>query len=225
MKAVVLAYHDIGCVGIRALLAQGFDIQAVFTHQDDPNENTWFESVAELAAANDLPVYAPEDINHPLWVERIRAMGADILFSFYYRNMVGKKILAIPPAGCLNLHGSHLPRYRGRCPVNWVLIHGEKETGVTLHYMTPRPDDGDIVGQKRVPIDDNDTALSLHKKLAAAAGDLLDGLLPKIRENRTERIPQEQTSASYFGGRRPAGVLRGEGGTHHRRHRARRRDG
>lgn len=204
MKAVVLAYHDIGCVGIRALLAQGFDIQAVFTHRDDPNENTWFESVAELAAANDLPVYAPEDINHPLWVERIREMGADILFSFYYRNMVGKKILAIPPAGCLNLHGSHLPRYRGRCPVNWVLIHGEKETGVTLHYMTPRPDDGDIVGQKQVPIDDNDTALSLHKKLAAAAGDLLDDLLPKIRENRAERIPQEQTSASYFGGRRPA---------------------
>ena len=204
MKSVVLAYHDIGCVGIRALLAQGFDIQAVFTHRDDPNENTWFESVAELAAANDLPVYAPEDINHPLWVERIREMGADILFSFYYRNMVGKKILAIPPAGCLNLHGSHLPRYRGRCPVNWVLIHGEKETGVTLHYMTPRPDDGDIVGQKRVPIDDNDTALSLHKKLAAAAGDLLDGLLPQIRENRAERIPQEQTSASYFGGRRPA---------------------
>lgn len=204
MKAVVLAYHDIGCVGIRALLARGFDIQAVFTHRDDPNENTWFESVAELAAANDLPVYAPEDINHPLWVERIREMGADILFSFYYRNMVGKKILAIPPAGCLNLHGSHLPRYRGRCPVNWVLIHGEKETGVTLHYMTPRPDDGDIVGQKRVPIDDNDTALSLHKKLAAAAGDLLDDLLPKIRENRAERIPQEQTSASYFGGRRPA---------------------
>ena len=204
MKSVVLAYHDIGCVGIRALLAQGFDIQAVFTHRDDPNENTWFESVAELAAANDLPVYAPEDINHPLWVERIREMGADILFSFYYRNMVGKKILAIPPAGCLNLHGSHLPRYRGRCPVNWVLIHGEKETGVTLHYMTPRPDDGDIVGQKRVPIDDNDTALSLHKKLAAAAGDLLDGLLPRIRENRAERIPQEQTSASYFGGRRPA---------------------
>ena len=203
MKAVVLAYHNIGCVGIRALLAQGFDIRAVFTHKDDPNENIWFESVAELSAANDIPVYAPEDINHPLWVERIKEMGADILFSFYYRNMVGKKILGIPPAGCLNLHGSYLPHYRGRCPVNWVLIHGEKETGVTLHYMTPRPDDGDIVGQKRVPIDDNDTALSLHEKLATAAGDLLDDLLPEIRKNRSERIPQDPTAASYFGGRRP----------------------
>ncbi|MBL7204958.1 MAG: bifunctional UDP-4-keto-pentose/UDP-xylose synthase [Desulfobacteraceae bacterium] len=202
MKAVVLAYHNIGCAGIKALLTRGFDILAVFTHEDGPNENTWFESVAELAAANDIPVYNPADINHPLWVERIRKMEPDIIFSFYYRNMVGKEILDLPPAGCLNLHGSLLPRYRGRCPVNWVLIHGEKETGVTLHYMTPRPDDGDIVEQKRVTIDDNDTALSLHKKLTTAAGDLLDDLLPKIRENRAQRIPQEQSSASYFGGRR-----------------------
>lgn len=203
MKAVVLAYHNIGCVGIKALLAHGFDIQAVFTHEDDTHENIWFESVAELAAAKDIPVYAPADINHPLWVERIRKMEPEIIFSFYYRNMVGKEILDLPSAGCLNLHGSLLPRYRGRCPVNWVLIHGEKETGVTLHYMTPRPDDGDIAGQKRVHIDDNDTALSLHKKLAIAAGNLLDDLLPKIRENRAERIPQEQSSANYFGGRKP----------------------
>jgi UDP-4-amino-4-deoxy-L-arabinose formyltransferase/UDP-glucuronic acid dehydrogenase (UDP-4-keto-hexauronic acid decarboxylating) len=203
MKAVVLAYHNIGCIGIRALLAHGFDIQAVFTHRDDPGENIWFEAVAELAAANDIPVYAPEDINHPLWVQRIREIGADILFSFYYRNLVGQEILEIPPAGCLNLHGSLLPRYRGRCPVNWVLVNGEKETGVTLHYMTPRPDDGDIVGQRQVAIDDDDTALSLHAKLGAAAGQLLDRCLPQIKENRVERVAQERSAASYFGGRRP----------------------
>jgi UDP-4-amino-4-deoxy-L-arabinose formyltransferase/UDP-glucuronic acid dehydrogenase (UDP-4-keto-hexauronic acid decarboxylating) len=203
MKAVVLAYHNIGCVGIRALLAHGFDIQAVFTHEDDPNEQIWFESVSELAAANDIPVYAPENINHPLWVKRIREMTPDILFSFYYRNMVGKEVLAIPAQGCLNLHGSLLPRYRGRCPVNWVLIHGEKETGVTLHHMTPRPDDGDIVGQRRVLIDDDDTALSLHRKLAAAAGDLLDVVLQQIRAHRAERVAQDPAGASYFGGRRP----------------------
>ncbi len=204
MKAVVFAYHNIGCVGIRALLDRGVEIQAVFTHEDDPNENTWFESVAELAAARDIPVYAPEDINHPLWVERIREMSPDVIFSFYYRNMVGKKILEIPPAGCLNLHGSLLPRYRGRCPVNWVLIHGETETGVTLHYMTPRPDAGDIVGQKPVPIDPEDTALSLHQKMAEASGELLNDLLPKLLENRAERIPQDPLAASYFGGRKPA---------------------
>ena len=158
---------------------------------------------AELAAANNIPVYAPEEINHPLWVEKIRQLGPDILFSFYYRHLVGKEILALPPSGCLNLHGSMLPRYRGRCPVNWVLIHGEKETGVTLHDMTPRPDDGDIVGQRSVPIDDRDTALSLHGKLAAATGALLDDLLPKIKANKVARIPQDPSRASYFGGRGP----------------------
>ena len=203
MKAIVLAYHNIGCVGIRALLSHGFDIEAIFTQEDDPHENIWFESVAELAAANDIPVYAPEDINHPIWVKRIREMGADILFSFYYRNMVGREILELPPAGCLNLHGSLLPRYRGRCPVNWVLVHGEKETGVTLHHMTPRPDDGDMVGQQRVAIDDEDTALSLHAKLAVAAGELLDRLLPQIRKNRAERRAQDPSAASYFSGRGP----------------------
>ncbi len=203
MKAVVLAYHNIGCVGIRALLSHGFDIRAVFTHEDDPHENVWFESVAELTAANDIPVYAPKDINHPIWVKRIREMGAEILFSFYYRNLVGNEILKLPPSGCFNLHGSLLPRYRGRCPVNWVLVNGEKETGVTLHCMTPRPDDGDIVGQQRVAIEDNDTALSLHAKLAAAAGELLNDVLPRLRLNKAERIAQDSSAATYFGGRRP----------------------
>ena len=207
MKAVVLAYHNIGCVGIQALLDHGYEIQAVFTHPDDPQETIWFRSVAELAAANNLTVYAPENINHPLWVERIRDMAPDVLFSFYYRDMIGKKILQIPKRGCFNLHGSLLPRYRGRCPVNWVLVRGETETGVTLHYMTPRPDDGDIVGQRRIAIDDDDTALSLHGKLAAASRSLLDDVLPRIRENRIERTPQDPALASYFGGRKPADGL------------------
>ncbi len=203
MKAVVLAYHNIGCIGIRSLLSHGIDIQAVFTHADDPGEAIWFDSVAELAAAHHIPVYAPEDINHSLWVQRIRETGADILFSFYYRHLVGKEILDIPPAGCLNLHGSLLPRYRGRCPVNWVLINDEKETGVTLHYMTPRPDDGDIIGQRRVGIGEDDTALSLYAKMGVAAGELLDRCLPQIKEERVERVPQDPSKASYFRGRRP----------------------
>ena len=99
MKAIVLAYHNIGCAGIRALLRNGFEIAAVFTHNDDPKEKIWFESVARLTAAHDIPVYAPEDINHPIWVQRMKEMNPDVLFSFYYRNMVGAPILAIPPGG------------------------------------------------------------------------------------------------------------------------------
>ncbi|MBP8303093.1 MAG: bifunctional UDP-4-amino-4-deoxy-L-arabinose formyltransferase/UDP-glucuronic acid oxidase ArnA [Phycisphaerae bacterium] len=204
MRAVVLAYHDIGCVGIEALLRNGIEIAAVFTHVDDPQENLWFHSVAELAASRGLPVFAPEDINHPLWVRRIKEMSPDVLFSFYYRSMVKPAILDIPPAGCFNLHGSLLPKYRGRCPVNWVLVNGETETGVTLHHMTAAPDAGDIVSQKRVAISEVDTARSLHEKLARASGEMLDEILPRIQKGPAPRTPQDAAEATYFGGRRPA---------------------
>jgi UDP-4-amino-4-deoxy-L-arabinose formyltransferase/UDP-glucuronic acid dehydrogenase (UDP-4-keto-hexauronic acid decarboxylating) len=204
MKAVVLAYHKIGCAGIDALLRHGYEILAVFTHKDDPAENIWFDSVAELAASRSIPVFAPEDINHPLWVRRIKDMAPDILFSFYYRKLVKPAILEIPPAGCLNLHGSFLPKYRGRCPVNWVLLNGETQTGVTLHHMTAEPDAGDIVAQKPVAISDDDTARTLLEKLGAATSGMLDEVLPQIRRGAAARTPQDHSQATYFGGRRPA---------------------
>ena len=204
MKAIVLAYHSIGCVGIEALIRQGYEIQAVFTHPDNPDENIWFRSVAELAAAHDIPVYAPDNINHPLWVERIKEMAPDIIFSFYYRKMVSKKILAIPAQGALNLHGSLLPRYRGRSPINWVLVNGESEAGVSLHYMTPRPDDGDIVAQAAIPIGEEDTALTLFEKAVEASRELLDETLPLLASGTAGRTPQDHSLATYFGGRCPA---------------------
>ena len=204
MRAVVLAYSNIGCVGMRALLRHGFEIVAVFTHRDNPQETIWFDSVAELAATHHLPVFAPEDINHPMWVEKIRESRPDILFSFYYRQLIRTEILDIPKAGCLNLHGSLLPKYRGKAPINWVLVNGERETGVTLHYMTPRPDDGDIVAQERIAISDDDTALTLHRKVAQTAEKLLDEMLPHIKKGTAPRILQDHGKATYFGGRRPS---------------------
>lgn len=203
MKAIVLAYHDIGCVGIKALERNGFEIVAVFTHKDDFQENIWFDSVAEVAASRNIPVFAPENINHPIWVNKIKALSPDIIFSFYYRNIIGQSIIDIPPAGCLNLHGSLLPKYRGRCPVNWAIIKGEKETGVTLHYMTPRPDDGDIVCQKKIDITTDDTAMSLHEKAVNAASVMLDKILPQIKAGDAPRVPQDSSRATYYGGRRP----------------------
>ena len=100
MKVVVLAYHNIGCEGINALLRNGFEIAAVFTHKDDPNENVWFSSVAELASSKNIPVFAPENINHPLWVKKIEDYKPEIIFSFYYRNIIKQPILDIPPRGC-----------------------------------------------------------------------------------------------------------------------------
>jgi UDP-4-amino-4-deoxy-L-arabinose formyltransferase/UDP-glucuronic acid dehydrogenase (UDP-4-keto-hexauronic acid decarboxylating) len=203
MKTVVLAYHNIGCVGIEALLRNGFQVAAVFTHKEDPQENIWFKSVAELAASRGIHVFAPENINHQLWVKKIKELEPDIIFSFYYRNIIRQSILDIPPAGCLNLHGSLLPKYRGRCPINWVLVNGEKQTGVTLHYMSPKPDDGDIVHQKKISITNNDTARSLHEKAAQAASIMLDEILPKIKDGTAPREPQDHSLATYYGGRRP----------------------
>jgi UDP-4-amino-4-deoxy-L-arabinose formyltransferase/UDP-glucuronic acid dehydrogenase (UDP-4-keto-hexauronic acid decarboxylating) len=204
MRAVVLAYGNVGCVGIKALQKCGFEIAAVFTHQDHPQETIWFDSVAELGSEHRIPVFAPTDINHPLWVEKIREFNPGILFSFYYRNLIRRPILDIPKAGCLNLHGSLLPKYRGRAPINWVLVNGEKETGVTLHYMTTRPDDGDIVAQERIAISDDDTALTLHRKVALTAEGLLGEVLPYIQNGTAPRTPQDHAQATYFGGRRPA---------------------
>lgn len=204
MRTIVLGYHNIGCVGIKALLENGFDIAAVFTHKDDPQENIWFDSVAELAASRNIPVYAPENINHPLWVHKIREMKPDVIFSFYYRDMVSPAILDIPAAGCLNLHGSLLPKYRGRCPINWALINGEKETGVTLHYMTAKADEGDIVCQNAIAVAENDTARSLNDKVVEAASKMLKDILPKIKDKTAPRKPQDASKATYYGGRRPA---------------------
>jgi UDP-4-amino-4-deoxy-L-arabinose formyltransferase/UDP-glucuronic acid dehydrogenase (UDP-4-keto-hexauronic acid decarboxylating) len=203
MKTIVFAYHNFGCVGIEALLRNRFEIAAVFTHRDDPHENNWFDSVAGLSASHNIPVFAPEDVNHPLWVQRIKDLKPDIMFSFYYRKLIGPAILDLPRHGSLNLHGSLLPKYRGRCPVNWVIIKGEKETGVTLHYMTPRPDDGDIVIQRKVSISPDDTAMTLHNRLKAAARKMLDEILPLIKDQKAPRRPQDNSLATYFGGRGP----------------------
>ena len=203
MKAVVLAYHNIGCAGLEALLRNGFNVDAVFTHKDDPHETKWFDSVAELAAFHGIQVFAPENINHPIWIHRIKEFAPDVIFSFYYRHMISSSLLEIPAKGCLNLHGSLLPKYRGRCPINWVLVNGEQETGVTLHYMTPKPDDGDIVGQKKIAITNDDTAKSLHDKAVLASASLLDEVLPKLLAGTALRIPQDHSQSSYYGGRHP----------------------
>ncbi len=204
MKTIVFAYSNIGCAGIKSLVQHGFDIQAIITHPDNPDENLWFDSVAELAVSLGIPVYAPEDVNHPLWVETIREMNPDVIFSLYYRGLLSKDILDIPKHGCLNLHGSLLPAYRGRCPLNWVLVKGEQETGVTLHHMVEQPDAGDIVGQKSFPIEENDTAHDLHGKAVKAASELLDEFLPQIKEQKAPRIAQDHAQATTFPGRKPA---------------------
>jgi methionyl-tRNA formyltransferase len=118
--------------------------------------------------------------------------------------MLKQPVLDLPRLGALNLHGSLLPRYRGRCPVNWVLVHGETETGITLHYMVAKADQGDIVAQTAIPITPEDTAFTLFAKMTAAAGPLFRETYPRLRSGQADRLVQDHAQASYFGGRRPA---------------------
>ena len=203
-KAVVFAYHDIGCAGIEALLATGYQIAAVFTHADDPKENTFYGSVAQLCARHGIPVHAPEDANHPLWVERVAKLNPDFIFSFYYRNLLGEALLATARQGAFNLHGSLLPKYRGRAPANWVLVNGETETGVTLHRMVTRADAGAILAQQKVMIERSDTGLTLHAKLREAATQLLRDALPQLAKGTLSETAQDESQATCFGRRTPA---------------------
>ena len=203
MKAVVFAYHNVGIVGLEALGREKFDIRAIFSHRDDPNENVWFGSVAEWGKKNQIPVFLPKNVNTSEWIERIREISPEVIFSFYYRNLLSSDILMIPSAGAFNLHGSLLPAYRGRSPVNWVLVNGEHRTGVTLHHMLKAADAGDIVGQKEVRIEFEDTAYTLYEKLCAKAKELLEEALPLIKKGIAPRVPQNLSQGSYYGGRRP----------------------
>lgn len=204
MRAVVFGYHEIGYVCFEELINSGVEVLCLFTHEDDPEEEIWFRKPEALAVVHNIPVYKPDSLKDEKWVSLIREMVPDIIFSFYYRNMIPKAILDIPDIGAFNLHGSLLPRYRGRNPVNWVLIKGEKKTGLTLHYMVEKPDAGDIVARKEVTIEFDDTAYTLFMKIAKEARVLIREILPELENGTFTRIPQEVLGiSSYFGGRKP----------------------
>ena len=203
MRVLVFAYHKIGYECLKVLIQWNEEIVGIVTHEDDPAEEIWFQSVAKLARKNGLSVFTPDNPNTAEFINLLRRLNPELILSFYYRKLLSKEILSVPRLGGLNVHGSLLPRYRGRAPVNWVLVNGETETGVTLHYMVEKADAGDIVTQKKVPIDIDDTALSLYGKLTNAAVEILKETYPLLKEGKTPRIPQDPRLASKFGGRRP----------------------
>jgi len=199
---VLFAYHEMGYACMEALLEMGAPVAALYTHRDDPHEEVWWRSCAELANRERIPVFAPERID-AAWIGQIAAMRPAIIYSFYYRNLLADAVLRLAPRGAYNIHGSLLPAYRGRSPVNWMLVMGEREAGVTLHHMVARPDAGDIVGQRAAAIDDSDTALTLYRKLVPLGVALLREMHPLIAAWRAPRRAQDLSRGSYFGRRRP----------------------
>lgn len=202
-RAVVFAYSEVGVRCVRELLAQGVEIALLFTHADDPAESQWFGSVQKLAQDRGLRVETPDDPNTPEWVAAGIEANVDFLFSFYYRFMLSLPWLAVPARGALNMHGSLLPKFRGRAPVHWAIIQGETETGASLHYMLEKPDAGALVDQLAVPILENDTALEVSVKVAEAAQQVLRRSLPKLIAGTADARPLDLAQGSYFGRRRP----------------------
>jgi methionyl-tRNA formyltransferase len=184
-------------------LAQGVEIALLFTHADDPGEQQWFGSVRDLAKDQGLRVETPDDPNTPEWLAVGAALHPDFVFSFYYRHMLDKAWLAIPRLGALNMHGSLLPKYRGRAPVHWAILKGESVTGASLHYMVEKPDAGALVDQESVAILENDTALDVSLKVAGAAADVLRRSLPLLVAGSAPARPLDLELGSYFGRRRP----------------------
>ena len=203
MRAVVFAYHNVGVRCLKVLLARGVEIPLVVTHQDNPNETIWFESVAALCREHAIPFVTPDDPATPELSAQVQAARPDFIFSFYYRHMLPANLLALAPQGAFNMHGSLLPKYRGRVPINWAVLHGETETGATLHEMTVKPDAGAIVAQTAVPILPDDTAHEVFGKVVVAAEQTLWNALPAMLAGRTPKLPNDLSQGSYFGGRKP----------------------
>jgi methionyl-tRNA formyltransferase len=202
-RAVVFAYSEVGVRCVRELLAQGIAISILFTHADDPHESQWFGSVKQLAETHGLRVETPDDPNAIEWIAEGRRARPDFVFSFYYRHLLNAAWLALPRRGALNMHGSLLPKYRGRAPVHWAIIHGETVTGASLHYMVEKPDAGALVDQQSVAILENDTALAVSMKVAEAAQRVLERSVPKLIAGTAAARAMDLTQGSYFGRRRP----------------------
>jgi UDP-4-amino-4-deoxy-L-arabinose formyltransferase/UDP-glucuronic acid dehydrogenase (UDP-4-keto-hexauronic acid decarboxylating) len=201
-RCVLFAYHEIGYACMAELIALGAPIAALFTHQDGPGEEVWWHSCAEVARARGIPIFTPEKLDAG-WIERIATLKPAVIYSFYYRNLLSDEVLRLAARGAYNLHGSMLPKYRGRAPVNWMIANGEREAGATLHHMVARADAGDIVAQRPVAITDDDTALTLYRKIVPVAAAIVGACHPLIVAGTAPRRAQNLADGGYYGRRRP----------------------
>jgi methionyl-tRNA formyltransferase len=200
-RAVVFAYHDVGDRCLRALVSEGWDVPLLVTHEADPTENAWFADVGATAAEYSIPILRPANATQAGLERTLTQIRPDFIFSFYYRSLIGNSILGCARRAALNMHGSLLPKYRGRAAVNWAILHGERETGATLHHMVAKADAGDIVDQQAVPILSDDTARDVMDKVTTAAEMVLVRSLPLLAAGTSARRPQR--SSEYFGRRTP----------------------
>ena len=202
-RVLFFGYSEVGYECLSLLLERGANVIALITHEDNPHEKIWFKTPAVAAREKGIPVFTPEKVNTPEWIARIATLQPDLILSVYYRNMISSKILELPRLGAFNLHGSLLPKYRGRAPINWAVLHGESHIGMTLHRMVKSADAGAIVDQEGVDLDPRDTAEQAFRKVLPCGRRVLARQIDALLAGRAPETPQDDTQATYFGGRKP----------------------
>ena len=202
-RILFFGYSEVGYQCLSLLLERGDNVIALITHADNPNEKIWFKTPAVAAQEKGIPIFTPEKVNTPEWIDRIAAMKPDLILSVYYRNMISSKILPLAPLGAFNMHGSLLPKYRGRAPINWAVLHGEPRIGMTLHRMVKSADAGAIVDQEGVSIGPRDTAEQAFRKVLPCAQAVLARQIDALLAGTAKETPQDESQVTYFGGRKP----------------------
>ncbi|MEO6004003.1 MAG: formyltransferase [Opitutus sp.] len=202
-RILFFGYSEVGYEGLSLLLERGDNVVALITHEDNPNEKIWFKTPAQAAREKEIPVFTPESVNTPEWREKIAELRPDLILSVYYRHMIGTKILALPRLGAWNLHGSLLPKFRGRAPINWAVLQGESRIGMTLHRMVKSADAGAVVDQEGVEISPRDTAEEAFRKVLPCARRVLARQMDALLTGTAHETPQDESQVTYFGGRKP----------------------
>ena len=200
MRTVFMGTPDFACPSLSALIESRHDIVGVITQPDRRRGRGMkisFSPVKELALGNDLNIYQPADINAPEFIGLLEKISPDLIVIVAFGQILSKEILELPKYGCINLHASLLPKYRGAAPIPWTILAGEEETGVTTFYLSEEVDSGDIILQREEKIREDDTAATLSKRLAEIGAELLIESIDKIERKEAPRFPQDRERATY----------------------------
>lgn len=200
MKIVFMGTPDIAATCLKQLLADGFDVVGVYTQPDRPKGRGMklvYPPVKEVALQHEIPVFQPENFREEATVEQLRAMAPDVIAVVAYGRILPQKVLDIPPKGCINIHASILPAYRGSAPYQWAVLDGLTETGVTAMYLCREMDAGDIIDVSKTPIAPDETAGELLNRLAVLGAELLSKTMERLSVGEVSRTAQDGSLATY----------------------------
>lgn len=200
MRVVFMGTPDIAATCLKKILADGFEVVGVYTQPDRPKGRGMkmvCSPVKEVALAAGIPVFQPENFREEASVQQLRDLQPDICAVVAYGRILPQKVLDVPKRGCINIHASILPKYRGSAPYQWAVLDGLEETGVTAMYLTREMDAGDIIDVSRTPIGENETAGELLDRLAVLGADLLSKTLSRFAQGEVEGTAQDASQVSY----------------------------